>query len=77
MMKYWTGKAPRRCDVCEGMLTSKDDTAQDAFTDGRLHIGTWGILCDGCHETFGVGHGVGKGQRYVRQQDGRWMKVAG
>jgi hypothetical protein len=30
-----------------------------------------------CHRLHGVGLGVGMGQRYVRQADGRWLKTGG
>lgn len=74
-VKYWQGKAPQRCDTCGGMLTD------DAFTDGKTRSGPWAIMCDGCLPRYSIGrmvhHGQGLGQRYERQADGRWLKVAG
>jgi hypothetical protein len=34
-------------------------------------------MCSNCHTNHGVGLGVGKGQKFVRQDDGRWLKVRG
>jgi hypothetical protein len=66
---FWTGTATH-CDMCGERLLS-------IFIDGRTRHGPWGILCPPCHTTHGVGLGVGRGQRYQRQDTGRWLKVEG
>jgi hypothetical protein len=49
----------------------------DTFIDGKTSYGPWGNLCPACHARHGVGLGTGKGQRYQRQPDGRWLKTQG
>jgi hypothetical protein len=61
---YWRGEPPVRCECCPS------DLAAD-FIDGKTEFGFWAIMCPTCHAV----HGDGKGQRYVRQQDGRWRRA--
>jgi predicted phosphohydrolase len=69
--KYWMGTPPpERCDVCGARLAN-------VFIDGRTRQGQWGIMHELCHVTHGTGLGVGCGQRYEWQEDGRWLKVGG
>jgi hypothetical protein len=82
---YWQGKAPDRCDLCQRKIV-------DEFVDGAVFQpqtnlekalgvprkqGPWAHMHVDCHRTHGVGLGVGAGQQYKLQDDGRWMKVAG
>jgi hypothetical protein len=68
---YWRSPVPRTCDMCGSPL-------HEQFVDGRIKGGTqWGYLDLKCHTARGMGFGVGKGQRYDRQEDGRWLKTEG
>jgi hypothetical protein len=66
---YWIGVIDR-CDICNGKLLK-------TFVDGRTIRGPWGAMHVKCHAVFGVGLGVGRGQRYEQQENGRWLKVEG
>jgi hypothetical protein len=66
---YWLGVIDT-CDICPTKITT-------TFIDGRTRMGPWGILCPQCHKDVGCGLGTGNGQRYVLQEDGRWLKVEG
>jgi len=68
--RYWAGSGPTNCDVCKRALRT-------VFTDGRIYSGHWAFTCDPCASTHGVTLGLGRGQRYEKQEDGRWMKVGG
>jgi len=68
--RYWLGTPPTRCDACGFTLAR-------VFLDAATRRGRWGILCPGCHAEIGLGVGTGRGQRYERQPDGRWLKTAG
>ena len=72
MQNKWYGEVPTQCEVCGGEI--KDD-----FIDGRTKVGSWANMCPSCHKGFGVGLGVGRGQKYnVRKIKGggtEWIKV--
>jgi hypothetical protein len=68
--KYWQGSAPGQCDVCTKALAH-------AFSDARTLFGSWANLCDTCASRQCVTYGTGTGQRYERQEDGRWLKTRG
>lgn len=76
MTTYWVGDGPKTCELC-------DDPIGQEFIDGRLgpspwsRMGSWACVCPECHAAYGTGLGLGRGQRYRRQDDGRWLKVAG
>jgi hypothetical protein len=53
----WIGTKPDRCEICRQPL-------KDFFYDGRVFTGAWAIMCQGCFVLFGVGLGLGKGQKY-------------
>ena len=57
--KRWLSGRPAACELCSVPL-AKGAT----FIDGRTISGYWGLLCPSCHESHGVGLGMGKGQRY-------------
>jgi len=68
--KTWSGSAPDACNVCHSVLV-----LEGAFVDGQARGMGWCFMCDDCHEKHGVGLGVGKGQRYIREPDGSvWVK---
>lgn len=69
--KYWLSPAPDKCDLCGTPITN-------VFIDGKTRQGPWGFLCPSCHLLDCGGHlGLGFGQRYEKQSDGKWLKVAG
>lgn len=69
-MTYWAGKI-EDCQWCGIPLIV-------TFVDGRIPaMGIWGCLCETCVRKLGVQIGTGKGQRYTKQPDGRWLKTEG
>ncbi len=68
--KYWLGGAPDKCDIGMEPIT-------DVFVDGATRFGPWGCLCPSCHAQYGYGLGVGRGQLYQLQSDGKWLKTKG
>ena len=69
------GSAPVVCDLAD-IKPGKHDIREN-FIDGRTTMGPWANMCLLCARVYGVGIGKGKGQHYQRQEDGRWLKVAG
>ena len=45
--------------------------------NGWLCVDCQCVECDKCHKDHGVGLGTGRGQKFVKQDDERWLKVAG
>ena len=68
--RYWGGDAPAQCDICQDKILSE-------FVDGKTQQGPWANMCRCCHKEHGCGLGTGKGQKYQKQNDGRWLKVGG
>ena len=73
--KFWMGDDPdvcgdAKCDICHHIVT-------DVFVDGVTKMGPWAIMCESCHSNNGLPLGTGRGQKYVRQPDKRWLKVEG
>lgn len=71
--RYWLGVDPTNCDTCGGHLLL-------AFIDGATTRGPWAIMCPSCWRNGpGLGYplGEGRGQKYRKQPDGRWLKVEG
>jgi hypothetical protein len=66
---YWVGTVGR-CDICNGAIKAE-------FIDGATTRGPWASMDPKCHRLFGRGFGPGRGQRYQRQADGRWLRVEG
>ena len=61
--KKWTPPRPTECQICR-----EPEAIATNFIDGRMNGSTtWGIMCSRCHATFGVGLGLGKGQKYDTQ----------
>lgn len=68
---YWQSPVPRKCDLCGKPIDRE-------FVDGRLGNSTKWFYSDlDCYAREGSGFGLGLGQRYVRQEDGRFLKVEG
>jgi hypothetical protein len=67
--KYWTGKTS--CNIC-----NKQDPI--VLFDARTARGPWALMCSLCFMLNTKGKlGTGVGQKYVRQLDGRYLKVEG
>ena len=64
--KIWMGST--KCDICGEELTK-------TLIDGRTSNGSWAVMCSKCHKIHGVGLGTGKGQKYVRDTEGDFVKV--
>jgi hypothetical protein len=65
----WLSPVPKSCDICKKPITGE-------FVDGRTVMGPWGCLCNKCHFTYGVGTGIGRGQRY-KLINGEYVCVEG
>jgi hypothetical protein len=53
-------------------------TIDEQFVDGKTNMGPWAIMTPSSWRLNGVGQlGLGRGQRYERQADDRWLKVEG
>ena len=55
----WRGSKPIRCDLCGCDL--KEATC---FYDFCTVQGPWALGCEKCFARYGVGLGIGKGQKY-------------
>ena len=77
--KYWLGSEITECNLCKRKLGPMEGEGI-LFIDGRTTFGPWAIMCLSCHDYYGVGLGVGRGQAYELQRDGedkgRWLKIA-
>lgn len=70
--KYWIGSI--------GPLDDFGDAITDKFIDGKTAFGPWAIMSEASWAEYGgtLGRlGVGFGQEYTKQEDGRWLKTAG
>lgn len=50
------------CDFCR-----REDRTTAANYDGRTTYGPWAYMCQECFEQFGIGLGLGKGQKLLLQ----------
>ena len=67
-MAEWSGSEPKECQLCLSEITNE-------FVDGVvLPAKKWAVLCIPCHQLYGIGLGVGRGQKY-KKEGKRWMKV--
>jgi hypothetical protein len=68
--KYWAGPAPKACDITGEAIT-------DCFIDGATTQGPWANMTPKSHKKYGRGLGQGRGQKYEKQEDGKWLKTGG
>ena len=68
---YWAGSNPTHCQI-NG--TPLGDVMYDAMVPS---FGQWGNIGEDAFKTHGCSLGTGRGQKYERQPDGRWLKVEG
>ena len=68
--KKWMGTPPEKCDFCHREI-------HNVFIDGKTIHGPWANMCLMCHMVNGTGIGTGCGQKYMKQDNGDWLKVEG
>jgi hypothetical protein len=67
---YWVGKVGLHDDFGDPITTT--------FIDGRTVMGPWAIMSPMSWVVNGVGRlGTGFGQKYEKQDGGKWLKVEG
>jgi hypothetical protein len=67
--KYWLGHPPG--------VDSFGKTIYDVFIDGKTTEGPWAFMTPLSFELYGMGLGTGLGQKYKKQDDGKWLKIGG
>lgn len=70
---YWLNPPPKSCHTCSKLI-------RGVFIDGRTKAGPWAFMCEACwRDGLGLGGalGLGRGQKYKEQLDGKWLKVEG
>lgn len=68
--KYWSGTI-FSCQLCKNPL---EGVMYDALVPRGAR---WGNLCQECFTTHGCSVGLGRGQKYLLDAEGRWYKVEG
>ena len=68
MEKIWYGST--KCDVCENECV-------EILYDAKTNLGCWATMCNRCYIKHGLGVGKGVGQKYVKNEQGKFKKVAG
>jgi hypothetical protein len=71
MNKYWSGPLDS-CDLCKKDFFGVMYDASVPAWGGR-----WGNICNNCYIKEGCSLGIGRGQKYEQQTDGRWLKTGG
>lgn len=69
MTTYWLSPVGETDDF--------NNPIEDVIIDGRTVMGPWALMTPAAHRKYGVGLGTGKGQRYEKQADGKWLKTDG
>jgi len=59
------------------MVDYLNQPIEDEFVDGLMQFGIWVVMTPESHKDIGVGLGTGRGQRYRKQPDGRFLLVEG
>ena len=55
---------PPNCDLCEKVENKKTP----ALYDGKTTLGPWGFLCQKHFNQFGIGLGLGRGQKLLADE---------
>ena len=50
------------CDFC-----ARSGVQRKAGYDGKSRLGPWAYMCETCFDKYGVGLGLGRGQRLVKE----------
>lgn len=66
---YWLS-AVNNCEIC-------GTPHRDKMVDGKTRMGPWALMCLPCHANNGGRLGLGIGQKYQKQPNGRWLKIKG
>jgi hypothetical protein len=70
MAKYWLGSLGEKDDF--------DMPYKDVMIDGATRMGPWANMTEESFKVYGTGKlGLGFGQKYVKQENGKWLKVEG
>lgn len=69
--KYYVNP-PDKCDLCSAPI---DRFLYDVALP--LHRGSWANICQICYINSTARLGPGKGQKFERQEDGRYKLIAG
>lgn len=68
---HWAGEPPTECQLSGRKITT-------SFVDGRVPgHGSWAFMHPAYFKEYGGTFGTGRGQRYEKQENGRWLKVEG
>lgn len=49
----------------------------DTIIDGATMMGPWALMTPKTFARYGRGLGLGRGQKYRKQEDGKWLKIEG
>jgi hypothetical protein len=61
-----------------GKFDDFDHEIENCIIDGRTKYGPWALMTPTSWLIHGIGRlGLGLGQKYVKQPDGKWLKVEG
>ena len=60
-MKKWLGQTTH-CDICGESLHPFEN--KHWYVDGKTSMGPWALMCARCFEVYGIGLGIGEGQKY-------------
>lgn len=67
---YWSGPVSAKDDF--------GDAITDTFIDGKTKMGPWANMTPDSFKKHGAGKlGTGYGQKYEKQEDGKWLKTEG
>lgn len=69
---YWLSKVPEGCQLT-------GEPFDGVMYDAKIKAlnGQWGLVCQSTFDLFDCRLGLGYGQKYELQEDGRWLKTAG
>ncbi len=68
--KYWIGLL--------GPVDDFSSSYKDIMYDGKTKMGPWANMTEESWKKYGCGRvGQGYAQKYQRQEDGKWLKIAG
>lgn len=68
--KYWLSPV--------GGFDDFNDPIKTVIIDGKTSMGPWALMTPKSYKRYGIGRlGLGAGQKYEKQTDGRWLKTEG
>lgn len=61
-----------------GATDDFDNPIEDVIIDGKTKYGPWALMSPKSYEEHGIGRlGLGFGQKYKKQANGKWLKIEG